>query len=74
VVETRTRFQRHRPEHMRGLSQSVRLNVGLLSDASPCSVKAAVEPEACFVSEENYSAAGASFFLIAGRRLRTQTA
>jgi hypothetical protein len=61
-------------KNMRRLAEPVRIHARLNADARPGLVQGAVEPEARFILEDYDAAAGRRFFLIAGNRLRIQSA
>jgi hypothetical protein len=58
--------------HVRHLALAERIDARLHADARPRDVERAVEPEARLVLEHHDAAAGPRFFLIAGRRARSQ--
>ena len=57
---------------MSSLPHAIGVDSGLASDTRPRLMQRAVEPEARFVFEEDYSSARGCFFFIAGSRLRSQ--
>ena len=62
----------YRCEQVRSLSLTVRVDSRLATDARPRPVKCAVEPEACFVFEQDYAPTLGCFFLIATNVVRSQ--
>ena len=74
ILEARPALDRDRAEDVGGLAQAVRVDAWLSADRRPGPVQAAVEPEAGFVLERYDAATGCSFFLIAGKVRRSQTA
>src|SRR3954451_9583420 len=56
------------------LAKPVRVRPRLHAHAAPRLMERSVEPEARFVFEDNYASAGAGFFLIAGKVLRSHMA
>lgn len=74
VGELRLLFQRDRAEDVGRLADAVSINARLDATARPGLVEGAVEPEAGLVFEDYDSSACSGFFLISGRRSRTQVA
>ena len=56
------------------LAQPVRVYARLDSNSTPRLVERAIEPEACLVFEQDDAATPGRFFLIAGKRVRSQAA
>src|SRR5216684_3680317 len=74
VVEGRLLLEGDRAIDVRGLAHPKCVNVGLLTDASPGPMQAAIKPEARLIAEHHKSATSAGFFLIAGNVFRSQVA
>jgi hypothetical protein len=72
VDEVRPALDREGAVHVRRLPLAERVDARLDADARPGDVERAVEPEARLVLEHHDAAAGPRFFLIAGRRTRSQ--
>lgn len=67
-------LERDRTVDVGGLAQTVGVDTGLDPSSRPCLVERSVEPEARLVLEDYDSSACSGFFLISGRRSRTQVA
>lgn len=59
---------------MRRFAEPVCIDTRLSTNARPCRMQCAVEPEARLVLEDHEATARGRFFLIAGNRLRIQSA
>jgi len=63
-----------RTEDVRRLAEPECVHSRLHANATPRLMERSVEPEACFVFEEDHTSAGAGFFLRAGNSFRSHAA
>ena len=74
IAKPRLLLQRHCAVDVSRLALPKRINVGLLTQASPGSMQRTVQPEAGLVLEHHNALASLSLFFIAGSFLRSQLA